>query len=90
MNAWLGDSVDAIKKLNPSGLERILSADHDKLTLLNALLQDIRPMAQVIRGGADVSPTGVTHQSIVIVAKLGGQERGDGGSHAIDYGAQMW
>jgi hypothetical protein len=78
------DAFDAIEKVDLSGFERVLGAHHEQLTFLDVLLQDARSMPQVIGGRADVGANGMANQSIVVVAKLGGEQRLDGGANAID------
>jgi hypothetical protein len=81
--------LNAVEELNPSGLERVLRSHNNELPLLHIPLEDLRPMAQLIRRCGYVSADGMPNQCYRIVRKICSKERGDGWSHPVDDRAEV-
>jgi OOP family OmpA-OmpF porin len=76
-------SGHTVEEIHDARLQRILCANHEEAISLDQLLQDLRSVSQVICGGADVCPHGLSHQGIRIVAQLGLQQGLHRGADAI-------
>ena len=73
-----------VEELDHARLQRILGAHDDQAIVLDQLLEDLRAVAQVIYGGADIGPNCLCDQCISIVSEVGREELLDRRAHPID------
>ena len=61
------DSRRTVEELDDAGLQRVLGADDAEPLVLDQLLEDLRPVAQVVDRGADV---GANRSNLVSPAQV--------------------
>ena len=73
-----GDRLRGVEELHESSVQGILGADHDKASVLDQSLENLRAVAQMVHRNADIGSNGVPHEGIHIVRKFGLEQPLDG------------
>ena len=80
---------EPVEEVHDARFQGILRPDHHEALVLDELLEDLRPVPQLVGGHADVGPHCVMDQHVRIAGERGVQERLDRGPHAADDGMEV-
>ena len=79
----------AIKEIDLSGLQRILRTDDLEAVGVYQLLEQLRPMSQVVCGSADICTNRLMYEGLLVGYGTRRQEGLDRGAYAFDDGAKI-
>src|SRR5882724_8981772 len=81
VRALLGNSIE---KIDDAAFQRILRADDEQPLVANELLDDFRPVPQVIHGGANIRADCLMDQFVQIVSQVRCQQILDRRPYQVD------